>query len=124
MHYTADMKKIYQSWVRNKYLKFNTCCIINYVYHNSKGRKSPVPKKANVSQLDQSQNAYSPREVTKTSPDLPSINERLGTYIVLTFHKSIDISLIYLHCIWQKNFINCLGLYNVTVIQLDTALTF
>ncbi|XP_052059485.1 coiled-coil domain-containing protein 77-like [Mytilus californianus] len=45
----------------------------------SKGRKSPIPKKTNISQLDQSQDEGQPRKLgEKGSPDLPSINERLG----------------------------------------------
>ncbi|CAC5406450.1 unnamed protein product [Mytilus coruscus] len=45
----------------------------------SKGRKSPIPKKTNISQLDQSQDECPPRKLgEKGSPDLPSINERLG----------------------------------------------
>ncbi|XP_071123514.1 coiled-coil domain-containing protein 77-like [Mytilus edulis] len=45
----------------------------------SKGRKSPNPKRTNISQLDQSQDEGPPRKLgEKGSPDLPSINERLG----------------------------------------------
>ncbi|VDI79406.1 coiled-coil domain-containing protein 77 [Mytilus galloprovincialis] len=45
----------------------------------SKERKSPNPKRTNISQLDQSQDEGPPRKLgEKGSPDLPSINERLG----------------------------------------------
>lgn len=49
------------------------------VFYFSKGRKSPIPKKNNISQLDQSQDESYHRHPADKSPDLPSINERLGT---------------------------------------------
>jgi len=49
------------------------------VSYFSKGRKSPIPKKNNISQLDQSQDKSYYRQPADKNPDLPSINERLGT---------------------------------------------
>lgn len=44
----------------------------------SKGRKSPIPTKNNASHLEQLQDESSLKDPIEKSPDLPSINERLG----------------------------------------------